>query len=67
MTWTSKTQPRDLSKAELIFIVDRVRRVLWPSLEPERQWSADTLEAIVEVLHFYDLTPSTAPPEIKSR
>ena len=44
------TDPRKMSKADLIDVVYRVRQALWPVGNPSHEWSADTLEEISRAL-----------------
>jgi hypothetical protein len=49
--------PGDLSKDELLAIVEGVREALWPLHDPNAEWSADTAEAVANVLTDYHLRP----------
>lgn len=52
-------EPGDLTKAELLVIVSRVRDVLWPRGDAEASWSADTVDGVAAVLTDYHLRPAS--------
>lgn len=52
-----KLEPGDLTKDELLLIVESIRETLWPLSNPDNEWSADTADHIASVLDQYHLRP----------
>ena len=54
--------PAELSRAELVAVVERVQDVLWfdsdaNALDPNKEWEVDFLELIAQQMRAYDLDP----------
>lgn len=61
-------QPDELDHAKLASVVAQIRDLLFLDIDeagafynPDKEWSADTLEAIAGVLYFHRLAPDKPP------
>jgi hypothetical protein len=52
-----KLQPGDLTKQELLHIVEQVRDTLWPRGAEDEAWTPDTVDAVAQILDQYHLKP----------
>jgi hypothetical protein len=52
-----KLQPGDLTKDELLWIVEHIVNALWPRGDSEFSWSPDTVESVASILDQYHLRP----------
>jgi len=50
-------QPADLTKEELLRIVEQVRDTLWPRGAEDDPWTPDTINAVASSLEQYNLRP----------
>jgi hypothetical protein len=57
MNQTANIEPRDLTREQLLDVVERVREVLWPAGNEDESWSPDTLDAVAEVFMAHGLAP----------
>jgi hypothetical protein len=57
MAANPKLDPGDLTKEELLAIVEGVREVLWPLSNPDHVWTPETVESVASVLDQYHLRP----------
>jgi len=50
-------QVDDLNESEAKDIVEKIRDILWPRGEADKEWSPDTMDAVAQVMDNYHLRP----------
>ncbi len=66
MTDKTNREVTDLSREELIRVVERVRDALYRdehdgALDPDKNWDADTIEAVAQAMIDAGLRPAARP------
>jgi hypothetical protein len=52
-----KMQPADLTKEELVALVEDILDTLWPRGNSEHEWDASTADTVAQSLAAYGLDP----------